>query len=191
MILSNVDILHGLKDGSFSIDPFPGEDPGKPPFNTSSVDLRLGEEILVLEKIDPVQLDLRKPGIAHFLHKNSKHIPITERQPFTLIKGDFVLGTTLERVNFPIHLNGLCYSARIEGKSSIARCGILVHFTAPTIHAGFSGNITLEILNMGALDFLLIPGMFICQLIIEEVKGYPVNTPNQFVGQDNPAGVVK
>jgi dCTP deaminase len=101
----------------------------------------------------------------------------------------FVLGQTIEEVNFPISPAGQFFAARLEGKSSLARCGILVHFTAQTIHAGFRGKITLEIINLGPFDFLLTPDMFICQLIIEEVKGSPVNAPNQFIGQSTPAGL--
>jgi dCTP deaminase len=78
----------------------------------------------------------------------------------------------------------------VEGKSSLARCGILIHFTAPTIHAGFNGTITLEIINLGPVRFLLTPGLFICQLIIEEIQGAPANAPNQFRGQTGAAGVV-
>ena len=66
-----------------------------------------------------------------------------------------------------------------------------MHFTAPTIHAGFMGTITLEILNLGAHKFLLTPNMYICQLIIEEVRGCPSRSPNQFVGQSSPAGLIK
>lgn len=97
---------------------------------------------------------------------------------------------TLERVSFPIREDQQCYSARVEGKSSLARCGILIHFTAPTIHAGFEGTITLEMINMSVHNFLLYPGMYICQLIIEEVRGSPISAPNQFIGQTRPAGVV-
>jgi dCTP deaminase len=96
----------------------------------------------------------------------------------------------MESVDFPLNNSGECFSARVEGRSSLARCGIPVHFTAPTIHAGFAGTITLEMINLGAHDFLLIPSMFVCQLVIEEVKGCPVNAPNQFRGQTNPAGVL-
>ena len=101
-----------------------------------------------------------------------------------------ILAQTFENVNFPLNSEGeVTYSARVEGKSSLARCGILIHFTAPTIHAGFSGPITLEIINLGPFTFLLSPGMYICQLIIEEVKGTPLSAPNQFSGQSTPAGL--
>jgi dCTP deaminase len=99
-----------------------------------------------------------------------------------------VLGQTVEKVDFPLSKCGKCFSARVEGKSSLARCGIIVHFTAPTIHAGFKGPITLEIINFGPIDFMLYPNMPFCQLIIEEVCGIPTQAPNQFSGQVTPAG---
>ena len=87
-------------------------------------------------------------------------------------------------------LEGEHYSlaARIEGRSSYARAGMMVHFTAPTIHAGYKGTITLEIINLGAANILLKPGAPICQLIIEEVKGHPFRNDSQFQGQKTPGG---
>jgi len=79
-------------------------------------------------------------------------------------------------------------TARIEGKSSRARFGILIHFTAPTVHRGFRGTLTLEMINLGPASFMLKPGMAIAQLIVEEVKGCPIEKPSQFQGQQNPAG---
>ncbi len=190
MILSNGAILSGIRDGWFQIEPLAGHDPSSAPFNTSAVDLRLGREVLVPKKQVPVSIDLRNAGIAGFLHQNSARRQISEDQPFVLRKGQFVLTNTLERVSFPIRAGEQCHSARVEGKSSLARCGILVHFTAPTIHAGFEGTITLEMINLSEHDFLLFPGMYICQLIVEEVKGAPIAAPNQFTGQSGPAGVV-
>jgi dCTP deaminase len=191
MILSNVEIVKGLDAGYFCIDNIAGTDPSLSPFNTSAVDLRLGPEILVPE-VNPVQIDLRQPGIATYWAKNSTAKQISPDQGYSLEKGKLVLARTIERVAFPLFGDGQqCYSARVEGRSSLARCGVLIHFTAPTIHAGFEETITLEIINMGETKFLLFPGMFICQLIIEEVKGCPIGAPNQFKGQDNPAGVVK
>ena len=191
MILSNVEIVRCLDEGLFSIRPLAGNDPTQSPFNTSAVDLRLGNEILVPNKQQaPIQLDLRKSGIAQFWANHSKSLIITEEQPFSLRPNQLILAKTLESVDFPLNEEGGCFSARVEGRSSLARCGILIHFTAPTIHAGFAGTITLEIINLGAYDFLLTPNMFVCQLIVEEVKGFPANAPNQFKGQHNPAGVV-
>lgn len=92
----------------------------------------------------------------------------------------FVLGWTVEKIKLP-HRSRI--AARVEGKSSLARLGLGVHVTAPTIHAGFgydaklptsNGNtIQLEIFNIGPLNILLKKGMAICQLIFEEVHGTP------------------
>jgi dCTP deaminase len=93
---------------------------------------------------------------------------------------NFILGWTLERIYLP-HTSRLC--ARVEGKSSLARLGLGVHVTAPTIHAGFGHNendpkdhgtkLRLEIWNVGPLPIELIGGMRICQLIVEEVREVP------------------
>jgi dCTP deaminase len=189
MILSNAEIVRCLEAGLFSINPLAGLDPTQAPFNTSAVDLRLANEIRVPEENAHVKLDLRGGGIARYLAQNTRPYEITDVQPFTLEPRQMILAKTLETVSFPLHSANPCYSARIEGKSSLARCGILVHFTAPTIHAGFYGSITLEMINLGAQGLLLYPGMFVCQLIIEEVRGYPVDAPSQFRGQQSSTGV--
>lgn len=190
MILSNTEIVRSLNEGTLKIENLAGIDPAHPPFNTSAVDLRLGTEINVFNRDQPVSFDLRKPGIAQFLARNSTTHQISEERPFCLKQGQLVLGQTMEKVAFPIN-SKRCLCARVEGKSSLARCGILVHFTAPTIHSGFYGPITLEIINFGPLSFNLYPGMYFCQLIIEEVSGTPCDAPNQFKGQETPAGTRK
>ena len=163
MILSNVEIVRCLNEKLFSISPLKGTDPRKKPFNTSALDLQLGSEIAIPKNDVPAQLDLGKGSIARYWALHSDRRTISEDQPFSLKQGKFVLAKTLEEVDFPLHAEGTCFAARIEGRSSLARCGVLVHFTAPTIHAGFKGTITLEIINLGAWDFLLTPGMPICQ----------------------------
>jgi dCTP deaminase len=65
---------------------------------------------------------------------------------------------------------------------------VLVHFTAPTVHPGWNGPLTLEMINLGPVPFLLRPGMPIAQLIVEEVKGLPFANPSQFHGQQTPEG---
>jgi len=190
MILSNIEILNGISQGLFSIEPLKSLDPTKAPFNTSAVDLHLADEILIPDTTSSSSIDITKGSIAEFWTKHSTTITITKDQPYRLPYGKLILAKTIERVNFPLLKDAtICYSARVEGKSSLARCGILVHFTAPTIHAGFNGTITLEIINLGSHEFLLSPGMAFCQLIIEEVKGCPADAPNQFKGQNKPAGV--
>jgi len=190
MILSNTEIIKCLQEKHFSINGLLQSNiPHEAPFNTSAVDLRLGNEVVIPKDDHPTQIDMQKGGVAKYLSQNSEILKIRKDQPYSLEKNKFVLAKTLETVEFPLRKEGdVSYSARVEGKSSLARCGILVHFTAPTIHAGFSGTITLEIINLGFQKFLLTPEMFICQLIIEEVKGCPSNAPNQFKGQSQSVG---
>jgi dCTP deaminase len=102
--------------------------------------------------------------------------------------GKLVLANTLERVELPILPGRPSLAARVEGRSSFARCGLLIHFTAPTIHAGFKGRITLELINLGSIPILLYPQSYVCQLIIEEVVGLPLENESQFQGQVRPGG---
>jgi len=114
---------------------------------------------------------------------------------YRLDPGKFILAQTLETVSLrlPPEIDAPgserpVLAARVEGKSSRARFGLLIHFTAPTIHAGWSGPITLEIMCLGGSPFLLTAGMPICQLIIEQAEGIPTEAPSQFQGQRSPAG---
>lgn len=83
---------------------------------------------------------------------------------------DFLLASTTEEVHLKSESR---LAARVEGKSSLARLGLIVHLTAPTIHAGFHGTITLEICNLGVHKLRIKPGMKICQLIFEQTLGVP------------------
>lgn len=118
----------------------------------------------------------------------SDSFKISKGQPFVLKPGRLVLGKTMEHVELPILEKGQCLAARVEGKSSYARCGLLVHFTAPTIHSGFAGTITLELINLGPCNISLYPGTPICQLIVKTVLGTPFRNDSQFQGQSRPGG---
>lgn len=200
MILSNLKVHKAIDDGRLVITPEPlprqaseGKDS---PYDTHAVNLRLGNELSV-----PVSgtfnIDLTQPGqVSDFLRRNSERVTMTARSGFPLKKNEFVLGMTLERVALPVNVPAnvqlsRCLAARIEGKSSRARCGLLVHFTAPTVHPGFSGNLTLEMINLGFAPILLYPGMYIAQLIVEEVDGLPFENPSQFQEQTTPEGCSK
>jgi dCTP deaminase len=194
MILSNVELFKALDEGRLIIRPEPA--PRLPtvgqahsPYDTHSVDLSLGNEITVPRK-GQFNFDLTQPGsIAETIRQHSDTLTITEHQPFHLKPNCFVLGKTFERIELPIlRDHATCLAARIEGKSSRARFGILVHFTAPTVHPGFAGTLTLEMINLGPSSFMLFPGMPIAQLIVEEVRGCPIENPSQFQGQQAPAG---
>ena len=194
MILSNQELFKALNDGRLVIKPEPTPrvptiDQPHTPFDTHSVDLRLADAISV-PKAGQFTYDLTQPGsIANTITQHSDELTITEGQPFHLKPNQFVLGNTLESIELPISPDSpTCLSARIEGKSSRARFGLLVHFTAPTVHPGFQGTLTLEIINLGPASLLLIPGMYIAQLIVEEVKGTPSRNDSEFQNQSSPAG---
>ncbi len=114
---------------------------------------------------------------------------LSNDSPYELKRNVFVLGITRETVELPINEDTPPLAARIEGKSSRARCGLLVHFTAPTVHPGWSGPLTLEMINLGAASILLRPGMPTAQLIVEEVKGTPFENPSDFRSQSTPPGI--
>ncbi len=195
MILSNVEIQLALDSGRLVIEPRPK--PFHPaagsdefcPYQTTSVDLRLGNEIAFFREGLAVNIDLRRGKFSDLFGPYSESRQITDDQPFSLAPGKFVLGKTLERVTLPlVGVDGNVLAARVEGKSSYARCGLLVHFTAPTIHAGFDGTITLELINLGSIPVMLYPGAPICQLIFEEVKGVPFRNDSQFQNQIRAGG---
>ena len=195
MILSNVEIHAALDSGKLIIHPQPA--PRLPsgdaycPYDTHTVDLRLSPEISIPES-GPFVYNVTKPGnMAAFIYKNSVRKKISSDAPHHLKQNQFVLGMTIERVGLPIPKDGkTCLAARIEGKSSRARLGLLVHFTAPTVHPGYDRTLTLEMINLGASEIALVPGMPIAQLIIEEVRGIPNENPSQFQGQTRPEGAV-
>lgn len=194
MILSNQAIFAALDEKRLVIDPepsprVPSEDSDVTcPYQTSSVDLRLGNEVSWLKDNLPVTIAPYRGKFASLFGPNSNRRILTDDQPYILEPNKFVLANTLERVELPIVADRPCLAARVEGRSSYARCGLLVHFTAPTIHAGFSGRITLEIINLGPCSIELSPGKPICQLIIEEVQGVPIRNNSQFQGQTKPGG---
>lgn len=138
----------------------------------------------------PFSFDLRHGSVGPFLSEVYEEIEINHIGGFTLPVHQFVLGSTMERVSFPIREDRTCYAARIEGRSSFARIGLIVHFTAPTIHSGFDGTITLEMINLGPYPITLYRGMEICQLIVEPLDAPPFLNPSNFQGQRRPSGVI-
>ncbi len=195
MVLSNVAILQALREGRLIIDPKPA--PTAPsveqkcPYDTTAIDLRLGSEIVEVHPQDPhCVIDLRNGGFVNIANIQSTRKDITDTSPYHLLPNRFVLAKTFEKVELPIRRKGKKrqLAARIEGKSSFARCGLLVHFTAPTIHSGFAGTITLEMANLGPFEIVLYPKMYICQLIIEEVDGIPFRNDSSFQNQSRPGG---
>ena len=163
MILSNIEIETELEAGHLVIDPRPLQ--GQ--YSGAAVDLTLHRELYSLPEEDDTQGQPIDPSNPRFNVSRTIEIWGT-RHPidngYELKPNKLTIGSTRERVELPLHL-----AARIEGRSSLARLGILVHATAPTIHPGFQGQLTLEIINSGPFDIILKPGLAIVQLIVERV----------------------
>ena len=88
-----------------------------------------------------------------------------EEDPFIVQPGEFILGVTMEKIKLADDL-----VARVEGRSSLGRLGIIIHSTAGFIDAGFEGTITLEITNINHIPVALYPGMRVCQLAFEQMS---------------------
>ncbi|MCH8343544.1 MAG: dCTP deaminase [Planctomycetes bacterium] len=193
MILSNVSIHKALDSGWLIINPEPvprfPEDGADCPYQTSSVDLQLADEIAYFKEDMAFNIDLTQGDYRRTFGQNSENRKITTEQPYRLLPHKMVIGQMLERVHLPLIDDAPCLAARIEGKSSYARCGLLVHFTAPTIHAGYDGPITLELINLGTIPIMLHPHKPICQLIVEQVDGRPFRNDSQFQSQATVAGM--
>ena len=195
MILSNREMHRALDEGRLGITPEPlprtAQGTQKSPYDSHTVNLTLLNSISI-PLAGKYAYDQSDPGSqADFQRRNSKQITLTDEQPYPLPPNVFILAMTCEVIRLPIPANGdICLGARVEGRSSLARMGLLVHFTAPTIHPGFEGQITVEMINLCPVPILLRAGMPIAQLIVEEVRGLPVWTPSQFHGQSAPEGVV-
>lgn len=195
MILSNRAIQAALDEGRLILRPepqprTPTADTPNTPYDTTSVDLHLARTISVPRpELGPFAFDLScGDPIAPFLAQTFEDIDLTVVGSHTLDPGKFILAQTMEYVELPLLPDKAALAARIEGKSSCARCGILVHFTAPTVHAGWAGKLTLEMANLGPRGFVLRPGQAICQLILEIVEGVPFENRSQFYGQTTPPG---
>ncbi|MBI2887455.1 MAG: dCTP deaminase [Chloroflexi bacterium] len=127
----------------------------------ASIDLRLSRDLRIPRKHQGVILSPKERILQEF------HGELTSIQPggYNLEPSHLVLGSTLERIAVPLHL-----VARLDGKSSLARIGLLIHFTSAHIAPGFEGPIVLEIINLGPNTVALIPEMSICQLIFEKLN---------------------
>jgi dCTP deaminase len=127
--------------------------------------------------VDPAHPDFKADAAIRALTKNED---IDPAKGYPLDPGILILGWTREFLD----LKQSRLAARVEGKSSLARLGLSIHLTAPTIHAGFQGRIRLEIVNHGHHPIILRPDMRICQLIFEQTFGTPdKDYEGQFVGQ--------
>jgi len=169
MVLTDREIQAVFSSKQVVIKPLPNEDA----YSSTSLDLTLSK---VLQEWTPAAASQlvcpteKGYKFTDFAAEFSRKKTITDKG-YVLRPGVFVLGWTKENVELPIYSR---LAARVEGKSSLARLGIGIHVTAPTIHAGFKGRIQLEICNHGTLKVKLTTGMKVCQLIFEQTLGTPV-----------------
>ena len=149
MILSDRDIRAAIRAGRIGIDPFDEAD-----VQPSSVDLHVDRFVRVFHNARHPYIDVKKP-----MEDLTEMVEVKEEEAFILHPGEFVLGSTLEYVRLPVDL-----VARLEGKSSLGRLGLLIHSTAGYVDPGFEGHLTLELSNVANLPITIYPAMKIGQI---------------------------
>jgi dCTP deaminase len=149
VILSDRTLREHLASGRIVIDPL-----DESLIQPSSIDVRISNLFRVFRNHTAGVIDVKQD-----LSALTELVEIPLDGVFMLHPGEFVLGSTLERVAVPDDLVG-----RVEGKSSLGRLGLLIHSTAGFIDAGFDGHITLELANVASLPITLYPGMKIGQV---------------------------
>jgi dCTP deaminase len=176
-VLSDRDIRAAIEAGEVAIRPYDAQD-----LQPSSVDLHLDRSFRVFRNNRYPYIDVRapQPDLTELL-------TVTDDEPFVLHPGEFVLGQTLEWVELPNDL-----VARLEGKSSLGRLGLLIHSTAGYVDPGWKGNLTLELSNVANLPIALYSGMKIGQISFFKMSS-PVDRPygspslgSKYQGQSEP-----
>lgn len=163
MILSDRDIRKALRAGQIVVRPKPNL---SEQLGTSSLDLRLGYYFRTFIHRKRPFIDPLDPATTTGM---TEQIKITRQQPYVIQPGEFVLASVMEWIELPDNI-----SARIDGRSSLGRLGLVIHSTAGHIDAGFKGSITMELSNIGMMPILLYPKMRICQLVFE-----PLSSPTE------------
>jgi dCTP deaminase len=149
MILSDRDIRGAIAAGEIGIEPFDEAD-----IQPSSVDLHVDRLFRTFHNARHPFIDVKKP-----MENLTEVVEVEDDEAFILHPGEFVLGSTEEYVKLPNHL-----VARLEGKSSLGRLGLLIHSTAGYVDPGFEGHLTLELSNVANLPITIYPGMKIGQI---------------------------
>jgi dCTP deaminase len=177
VVLSDRTIRQEIEDGRIVIDPY-----DERLVQPSSVDVRVDRRFRVFRNSLYPYIDVRQP-----MEELTAPVEVEGDTPFILHPGEFVLGQTLERITLPDDL-----VARLEGKSSLGRLGLLIHSTAGFIDPGFGGNITLELSNVANLPITIYHGMPIGQIsfmrmdqAVENPYGTGKNA-SKYQGQEEP-----
>lgn len=161
MVLSDRSIRQQMAAGRIVVEPCDPRD-----IQPSSIDLHLSDQFQVFRNsrypyIDP---SMEQQGLMDA-------VEATLDEPFVLHPGEFVLGSTVERIELPDDI-----VARLEGKSSLGRLGLLIHSTAGYVDPGWIGTLTLELSNVAKLPIVLTPGMPIGQISFMQMST-PVDRP--------------
>jgi dCTP deaminase len=182
LILSDSQILTMLKSGSLVIHPL--EDP-EIQIQPASVDLRLDNTFMVMRHSSIPFIDPQQDVPANYMEE--RRLYAGDQECFIIHPGEFVLASTIERVQLPDDHVG-----RVDGRSSLGRLGLQIHSTAGFIDPGFKGSITLEMSNVGRLPVRLHPRMRICQISFETMAqpaarpyGHPLRG-SKYQGQSGP-----
>lgn len=176
-VLSDRDIRAAIEAGQIVVRPYEPRD-----LQPSSVDLHLDRRFRVFHNNRYAFIDVRAPQ-----PDLTELVTVDDEQPFILHPGEFVLGQTLEWVELPVDL-----VARLEGRSSLGRIGLLIHSTAGYVDPGWKGNLTLELSNVANLPIALYFGMKIGQITFEKMSSpvdRPYGTPelgSKYQGQSEP-----
>jgi dCTP deaminase len=177
MLMSDRDIRASIEAGQIGLEPL-----DMSLLQPSSFDVRIDRFFRLFDNhkyafIDPAE---QQDDLTRF-------IEVAPDEPFILHPGEFVLGSTYEFVKLPDNI-----AARLEGKSSLGRLGLVTHSTAGFVDPGFNGHVTLELSNMATLPIKLWPGMKIGQLCFFQLSS-PSETPygsdkylNRYQGQRGP-----
>lgn len=176
MIFSDRDLKKLLKEGKIKVEPIDLEKQIMP----VGVDLRLGNDFRLFKTGADSHIDPSKTN----MEATTELIKVEDGKSFILHPGEFILGVTKECVQLPDDI-----AARIDGRSSLGRLGIIVHSTAGHIDPGFTGNLTLEITNIGKLPVSIYPGMKFCSLIFEQISSSvekPYSKKGKYCGSAGP-----
>ena len=177
MLMSDRDIRASIEAGQIGLEPLDMN-----LLQPSSFDVRIDRFFRLFDNHKYAFIDPAEPQ-----EELTRFIEVAPDEPFILHPGEFVLGSTYEFVKLPDNV-----AARLEGKSSLGRLGLVTHSTAGFVDPGFNGHVTLELSNMATLPIKLWPGMKIGQLCFFQLSS-PSETPygsekylNRYQGQRGP-----
>ena len=181
MVLSDREIWMEVGTGRLSFTPELDLDQVSP----SSVDLRLSNVFTTFPPLPGVDTEINTPAVANVeavIARYGETQTLADGEYLLLRPGDFVLSYTLEYIQLPNYL-----AARVEGRSTLARLGLSIHQTAPTVHATFEGQLRLEISHNGPFPCRLYPRQKVCQLVIERLGSPAQDRLNSFFQQQRQA----